>query len=348
MNRETAFLVFLFAAACCPAFSDDIGAEQINRIIKDGNANGIQSLDAATRAKLNAALLVSGSAIDAVQNIGAEQRNKLKSVFPVASASSLLTSLISYWNLNETSGVRADSVVATGNNLTDNNTVTSTTGVQGNAAYFTLANQESLSHANNASLQMGNIDYTISCWANLHTKTANRFIFSKRGSTSVEYEANYKSSTDRFVANFGTVGNNTVTANNLGSPSLDTWYFISVSHNATLHTLSIQVNNGTADTITESETPATDTGVFYIGEIEVAPTIGWDGAIDEFGIWKRTLTAAENTTLYKSGGGVTYPTFAFNPQGRMMVLVNGGSFEKQWKTFLRTNLNEDHNLILAN
>ena len=45
-------------------------------------------------------------------------------------ASSLLTSLISYWKLDETSGTRVD--VVSGNDLTDNNTV----GVDGKSAKF--------------------------------------------------------------------------------------------------------------------------------------------------------------------------------------------------------------------
>ncbi len=32
-----------------------------------------------------------------------------------------------------------------------------------------------------------------------------------------------------------------------------------------------------------------------------------DGSVDEVGIWNRTLTAGERTTLWNSGSGVTYP-----------------------------------------
>ena len=44
------------------------------------------------------------------------------------------TGLVSYWALDETSGTRYDSHGS--NDLTDNNTVGYTTGVQGNAADF--------------------------------------------------------------------------------------------------------------------------------------------------------------------------------------------------------------------
>jgi len=53
--------------------------------------------------------------------------------------------LTAYWNLDETSGTRYDSVGS--NDLTDNNTVTSRTGKNNNAADFDDANSECLNIA---------------------------------------------------------------------------------------------------------------------------------------------------------------------------------------------------------
>ena len=64
----------------------------------------------------------------------------------------LLTNLISFWEMEEASGTRVDAVVASGNDLTDNATVTQNPGKVGNAAQFTLATSEWLSHVSNASL----------------------------------------------------------------------------------------------------------------------------------------------------------------------------------------------------
>ena len=52
----------------------------------------------------------------------------------------LTDNLIAFWQLEEASGVRYDSEGS--NNLTDNNTVTSATGVVGDAAQFTRSNSE--------------------------------------------------------------------------------------------------------------------------------------------------------------------------------------------------------------
>lgn len=84
----------------------------------------------------------------------------------------LLDGLVSYWKLEEANGARVDSVVASGNDLTDNNTVTQAVGVLGNAAQFTAANSESLSHADNASLGTGDIDFTVASWVYFDSLTS--------------------------------------------------------------------------------------------------------------------------------------------------------------------------------
>ncbi len=67
--------------------------------------------------------------------------------------------LAEWWTLNETSGIRVAS--HNGNDLTDNNTVTSAAGKKGNAAQFTNATNEYLSAADSVSLRITNIDFTI-------------------------------------------------------------------------------------------------------------------------------------------------------------------------------------------
>ena len=61
-------------------------------------------------------------------------------------SSSLFDDLVAYWNLNETSGDRADAT-GNGHTLTDNNTVGYATGKINNAASFVAANSGYLSIA---------------------------------------------------------------------------------------------------------------------------------------------------------------------------------------------------------
>ena len=71
----------------------------------------------------------------------------------------LTDSLISYWKLDEASGNATDSHGT--NTLTDTNTVTSVAGKINTARYFTNANTEFFTLADNASLSTGDIDFTI-------------------------------------------------------------------------------------------------------------------------------------------------------------------------------------------
>jgi hypothetical protein len=84
--------------------------------------------------------------------------------------------LVSWWTLDEASGTRADSHGS--NDLTDNNTVGSAAGKQGNAADFESTNSEYLSMNSVSSLNFGDENFTLAGWvyinpdADLSTGTA--------------------------------------------------------------------------------------------------------------------------------------------------------------------------------
>jgi len=249
---------------------------------------------------------------------------------------SLLTSLVSYWNLNETSGTRSDAHST--NDLTDNNFVTSNTGILGNAGQFTRADNEFLSHVDNADLSTGDIDFTFTAWVYLDDKTTHQRIITKLNTVgnNREYIVGYDLSANRLffiVYHDGTGGSATqVDADNLGSPSTATWYFVVCWHDATANTLNIQVNNGTADSAAHSTGSFDGTATFNIGAQQSANQ-WWNGRIDEVGFWKRTLTAGEKTSLYNSGSGFAYPfTIAstvprgLSPIGSGVVATTGGGY----------------------
>jgi hypothetical protein len=187
--KHFALILILFSAWTVFATLD---GSQANKIVAANSALVSQGTSKDVRVRLDAAITNSVAAIKAVQQVDAGERNRLSNSLPSGSAASpLLTSLISYWNLNEESGTRADSVTATANNLTDNNTVTFVAdGKQGNAANFVSANNESLSIASNSSLVCGDIDFTFGMWIRLTDKAARYFILGKRGA-AIEYELEY-------------------------------------------------------------------------------------------------------------------------------------------------------------
>jgi hypothetical protein len=227
----------------------------------------------------------------------------------VAGPSTLLTSLISYWKLEEASGTRADAVTASGNDLTDNNTVTQNPGIIANAAQFTRVNTEYLSHADNASLSTGDIDYTVAAWVYLDSKPGNMGVIAKdSGGANREYVLQYTNASVRFVFTVLDTAGSTiglVTANTFGAPATATWYLVIAWHDSVNNVVGISVNAGTADTAVTTGVPADKTATFYIGADQAVSN--WDGRIDEVGFWKKVLTATERTTLYNGGVGRTYP-----------------------------------------
>lgn len=220
------------------------------------------------------------------------------------------TDLISWWPLDEASGARADSHGS--NDLTDNNTVGQAVGKVGNAADFVAANSEYLSRADNASLSAGDVDVSWGLWVYLDDKTAARTVLAKFLVTGNhrEYWIQYNLDTDRFqfvVSSDGGSGTIvTLEADNLGSPSINTWYFIVAWHDAAGNTLNIQVNNGTVDSVAHTLGIYDGTASFVLGRIGDASANYHDGRLDEVFMYKKVLSADERTWLYNDGDGRSY------------------------------------------
>ena len=214
-------------------------------------------------------------------------------------SSTLNTDLISYWKLDETSGTRVDSEpTGTPQDLTDNGTVTSNTGIISNAGQFTAANNEYLSRADSADLSVGNIDFSLSAWVYMDSKS-EQYIVSKHTSS---YYVRYDGGSDRFQF---VVQGSAVSANNFGSPSTATWYLIIAWHDSVNDLIGISVNNGTANTASFSSGALDTAHDFNIGTVNNLTSVDWNGRIDEVGFWKKVLSSTERTELYNAGAGKT-------------------------------------------
>lgn len=215
-------------------------------------------------------------------------------------------SLVAWWSLDETSGTRNDSHGA--NHLTDNNTVGYASGKKSNAANFIAANSEYLAINDNAALSIGSsVNMTIGAWVYLTSKSGNIHIGGKRSATVAEYRLLYNSSNDRFEfqGNNGTT-TTTVTAISFGSPSLNTWYFVTAGNSTSSSDLWIQVNAGTRNVSDPSISLIQDNTVpFTIGSTGGSSAF-MDGNIDEMFVYKKYLTGDEVTWLYNSGNGREY------------------------------------------
>ncbi len=222
-------------------------------------------------------------------------------VGPFGGHATLTDNLESYWKLDEESGVRYDSVIATGNDLTDNNTVLFDTGVIGNAADCELG--EYFSHANNESLSTGDIDFAFATWVKFRSFPDTYMpIITKWGGLGNEYILDIDNPTDRLRF----VTNGSVRATTFGALSTATWYFVYGYHDSVANEVGISVNDGTVDTAATSGPAASGGTVFYLGR-RTAPSYYYDGLIDETGFWKnRILSSGEVTDLYNLGSGLTY------------------------------------------
>lgn len=236
----------------------------------------------------------------------------------------LTDTLESFWSLEEASGTRDDAHGS--NDLTDNNTVANAAGKVGNAADLESANSESLTRADNASLSVGNNDFTFCAWAWVEDfdDASEMTIIGKGGENDLPYAVDFDNGDTRFRFRVSSATGFTnlteVLANNLGEPADLTWYYICAWHDASANTINIQVNDGTVDSQAYASGSYDDGGDFAIGAF---PFYGnyWDGLVDQVGFWKRVLTTQERTDLYNAGDGLSYA--AMQPvntcKGRMLI-----------------------------
>lgn len=222
-------------------------------------------------------------------------------------ARTLKTNLVAHWGLEEASGNRLDDF---GNNTsTSNNSVGTAAGKIGQAAQFVAASSQYLSIADNAALSMGvGVRFSFALWVKLNTVSAVRTLLSKRaGGGNLEYWIRYSNSSNRFEFTVSPNGTSTttVTANVFGAPSTATWYLIITKYDGT--NISLSVNAGTPDTAAFSADVVDGSQTFRIGAGNNSEYM--DGAVDEIALWKRALSAGEETVLYNGGSGLAYSNF---------------------------------------
>ena len=248
---------------------------------------------------------------------------------------SLKNNLVSWWALDEVSAgmapvARLDSHGV--NHLTDNGTVPSAVGKVSLATQHTNAVPDWLSHVSNASLQTGDIDYTVACWGYLDNLAGVQVLCAKDNpgvAADREWAVYYNAGPGRFgFSTFTPVGVvHNLSAATMGAPAATTWYFIVAWYEAATNTMSIQVNDGAIDTLgTGGALQAAGAAEFQIGSRQ-GPNSPLDGRVDEVGFWKRLLTAEERTALYNSGAGVGYGDIGQLATGEVGQFIRGTNIE---------------------
>jgi hypothetical protein len=221
---------------------------------------------------------------------------------------SITNNMVACWPLDEATATREDDWATF--DLTDNNTVTGTTGPigLGNASSFAAANSESLSRAgDDAELRMGDFSATFVVWANMGSTVSDLpTVFSKSATGNNGYALEYNPATDKFqfvVAGtdviYRTVASSATFAENSG------WHFIVCGYDKPNNLIFISVDGGLNTTATMSGVaPRAGTAAFLMGNDGSAGfNYFWSGGIAGAARWDRLLSAIEREQLYAGGDG---------------------------------------------
>lgn len=216
---------------------------------------------------------------------------------------SLLTNIVAYYKLSDTSDATGNS-----NTLTNNNSVTFDAGLIGNAADLGSSNTNKfLSIASDFGINGGNI--TISLWVKLNAEIASStwgFAYMPANSPGIAYGIvyEYNSGTRRIHierVKFGGAGADIYTTVTLGT---STWHHIVLTYDGT-NLISYLDGIASSPSATSGTGVSTGTTEFDLGN--TVTSLYASTKIDEAGVWSRALSSTEVTQLYNSGVGLQYP-----------------------------------------
>lgn len=223
--------------------------------------------------------------------------------------STLLTGIVSYWKLDEAANVtRVDSAGA--NNLTDGvPNVGSVAGQISNCAVFTNVNAACRLDKNpaGADLIIGpGESLSISCWFYIQGLGSNRGIVTMYNGAIAAYFLWMNAGTggiDFLVTDAGAVQRSVIVWP-IGLEVAGTWHHVVCGFDRANNQIFQYFDGGARVNAACVGAQATG-GQFSIGNY--ANLEPWQGRIDEVGIWKRVLSAAEAGELWNAGAGKTYP-----------------------------------------
>jgi Concanavalin A-like lectin/glucanases superfamily len=228
---------------------------------------------------------------------------------PNLSSSSLLTGLVSYWKMEETSGTRSDS--AGPNVLTPAGTIFGMTGKIGNGARANGSPSSALTAADNSSQNFTG-SFTVAGWMsliNLTPPNENPIMVGKwtappgGGDGWVVYR---QFGGDYWVFLVTADGSTSFQVTVSALAPLDSWHFIVAIYDHAVSKIRLSV-----DGAVPAEAPFTGPVFHSLHPLAVLNFSDLDGAfntsVDELGLWNRVLTTAEITELWNAGSGITYP-----------------------------------------
>ena len=219
--------------------------------------------------------------------------------------SDLSTGLILYYRFNETSaGVSTPDAVYGANNMTPTSAIPAPGGK--------IAYGQNLSNGQTGSVSTGNsglngdVAKSYCIWAK--PNGVARYIFAMTSTDTVYFGGDYHIYLGEGAVDTG------------GIVYTQQWSFVCYTYNPT-GTLTQFYLNGTNYFNRTASMSRTDTTIKVGSKDDRATGTSYSGTWDEFGIWNRTLTPAEITTLWNGGAGMTY------------VPAGGGATDSEYPLF---------------
>jgi hypothetical protein len=226
----------------------------------------------------------------------------------------LRAGLTNYWPLNESApsgDVSATNWVAGGINLTSENSVLSTTGVQGNGRNFVAANSERmLGNATASSTICGTANYTLAFWFRMTSAytsgnqglVSNDFFSTERGISVYGTGASGSWYRPYLNLNYADATSETYGPFAADSMAPSTWHFFCLRLSGGT-ALDVRFNAIDATTKTITKAFFTSRQRLFFG-VRFTSSDYLNGDLDEVAMWDRRLSDAEVSTLYNSGAGI--------------------------------------------
>lgn len=233
--------------------------------------------------------------------------------------------LHAYWTMDEASGPRADSIGS--RTLSDINTVTSATGLIGNAASFDGSNSEflSVSLAEDDALyfQGANANFSIVLWVKFGSMSGTFPVITMAGAGSANglYSVYMTGGKIRFEVQ--EAASTTLISAESASIQDSTWYMLTCVHDSTAGKIKIKVDDGAfVETAFTGgiRIPSSYPNILYIG---TSGSYYFTGEIDEVSIWNEALSDADLGVLYNDGFAIGLPSI--NGENEVQTLTFTGT-----------------------
>lgn len=215
-------------------------------------------------------------------------------------ASSLLTGLVHFWTMSESSGVRSDSVGT--NHLADPTSIGSAPGLMGNAASLVKASSQYFSGTTPTVFSSG-AARTLMLWFKIAAgETVPNSIF---GVQNLPHGSDrrcsiYSSGSAPYKTIGLQLGSNALTT--AGFYSTEEWHQLIYTFDG-VDTHNLYSDGGTLRG-TKVAADAGSTAGMYFGNSAAGYL---NGLLQQVGVWSRVLSTDEMATIYAAGAGLPYP-----------------------------------------